>query len=516
MFLSVLNFGQAINISNIFIGIMGNQSSELAVAGRNSVASIPDSYIAISICPSSKIRVMNATADVKLMLIRLDTEIAAKCGYTRGPIIESCGILKMNVGDNLTFHPGVGKSKATLGKFFIIRLLEKMYNLGYELLVSSDLARQSDNSTMFFSKSKVPHENRRSARVCCIAPGGAPGNDHSFKSNRLVLLKHDELVKTAVLLALQEAWPNGVREQEEVTSCGEMLYEITLRGFWGSTNEDGINTRKAICNLVGRMEGLHWRLLAPINLKGTDDSYFFIYDPTFSASSTEFCMLTLAKNDRFRLINCNQLLGSMEKAISSAGFSIQKKHCYHGSNEIQVYGSPWESSGFEAISARRSISQIMRVFGESGYIPLCAINVSRSLTEKASILFRKIPHPVNCRYACLSLTSMDRLRLLDFPGGVMVQMRDILRKFYPPGIKNELWLSGSNLEIDFKGYPWATHIKTMKVGEAYLMRAVLGKMMAVAAQHGWNVSISADVSSKCNAQALQRLGVDSIYFMKIN
>ena len=226
---------------------MGNQASEL------SVAAIPDSYIAISICTLSKIRVMNVTPDVREMLVRLDQEITAKCGFTRGPLIEYYGTLKMHVGDIYTFEAGRGKKRATLGKFFALRLLEEMYNLGYNMHISSDLARQCDQATWFFSKSDIPNENKARSRVCCIAPGATHGATHG---NKLALLHHDEHIKQTVMLALKDAWPKGVSGTKDILSSGEMLHEISLNGYWGHTHEDGINTRKAICNLVGRMGGL--------------------------------------------------------------------------------------------------------------------------------------------------------------------------------------------------------------------------------------------------------------------
>jgi hypothetical protein len=263
------------------------------------------------------------------------------------------------------------------------------------------------------------------------------------------------------------------------------------------------------------MGGLNWRLLASSNLKGTADSYFFIYDPTFSAHPNDFCMLTLAKMDRFRLIYCNHLLEAMESAITAAGFSIQEKLDYYGCHEIKVHGNPWHSSDSEAIAARRSISRIMEVFGQNGYTPLYAIDVSRSLSDKASILFRKSPYPVNSRFACLSLTSMNRLRLLDFPIDVGVPMRNCLYQFYPFGVENEVNLPDSNLEINVQGWPWVCQYRS-KGGAQYHMRAVLGKMMAIAAQYGWYVSLSADVSSKASGgDNSYPLDVHSIYFVKI-
>ena len=493
---------------------MGPQPSTLAVPA------IPDSYIVISICAYSKIRVMNVTPDVQDMLVKLDQEMTAKWGTTRGPITEYYGTLKMKVGHQFTFAPGGGKDQATLAKFFVIRLLEEMYNLGYNLLISSDLAIQLDHSTMFFAKSELTGESRQPARICCIAPGGAGIGTYRFMCNRLILLRHDEHIKTALMLALGDTWPKGVRGSEDFESLGESVHEVTLNGYWAYVEGDGVNTRKAMCNLVGRMGGLNWRLLASTNLKGTEDCYFFIYDPTFSAHPNDFCMLTLGNRDRFRLINCDHLLDVLERTIVSAGLTILDKQDYYGCPEIKVWGNPWRSHGNEAISARRSISRIMEVFGQYGYMPLYAIDFSRSRTDKASILFRKISSSVNCRWACLSLTEANRLQLLDFPVAVGAPMRDILHQFYRFGVLKEVNLPDSNLQIDVRGFPWVPFTRA-KGGDEYHMRAVLGKMLAVAAQHGWYVSVSADVSARLRSgQGGGRGGTpmdaDSIYFVKMN
>ena len=458
---------------------------------------------------------MNATPDIRRMLTRLDQEITAKCGISRGPLIEYYGTLKMKVGDKYTFQASMGKERATIGKFFAIRLFEEMYNLGYNLLISSDLARRADNATWYFARSEVPDENRAPARICCIAPGGGMRRQDGMQ--KLVLLHHDEQVKQAVMLALGDAWPNGVSSTKDVQACGEQLHEINLNGIWGSIHDDGMNTRRTLCNLVGRMSGLNWRLLASTNLEGTADSYFFIHDPTFSAHPNDFCMLTLAKTDRFRLINCNHLLEPLESAIASAGLSIQDKLDYYGCNEIKVHGSPWHSCDNEAIAARRSISRVLEMFGQHGYTPLYAIDTSPSLTDKASIIFSKNPYPMNCKYACLSLTSVDRIRMLDFPIDVGVAMRDALYKFYPMGVRNEVQLPDSNLEINVKGEPWFAFDRMTKGRDQYHMRATLGKMMAIAANFGWFVSISADVSAQVIASGNSKrpLDVHSIYFVKV-
>ena len=79
-----------------------------------SVTAIPESYIAISICYNSKIRVMNVTPEVRKMLVILDQEIEAKHESTRGRLEDYYGTVKMYVGDKNTFAPQRGKKRATI------------------------------------------------------------------------------------------------------------------------------------------------------------------------------------------------------------------------------------------------------------------------------------------------------------------------------------------------------------------------------------------------------------------
>ena len=95
-------------------------------------------------------------------------------------------------------------------------------------------------------------------------------------------------------------------------------------------------------------------------------------------------------------------------------------------------------------------------------------------------------------------------------------MRDCIYQFYPFGVENEVNLPDSNLEINVRGNPWIATAFS-KGSDFYHMRAVLGKMMAVAAQHGWNVSISTNVSAEVGGRQNHRYLVDvhSIYFVNV-
>jgi len=278
---------------------------------------------------------------------------------------------------------------------------------------------------------------------------------------------------------------------------------------------DGLNTRRLICNMAGRMGGLNWRLLASTNLKGTSDSFFFIHDSSFTAHPNDFCILTLSKRDRFRLINCNQLAEPLKQAVSASGQVIQEELDYYGCYELKIAGNPWWCEGEEAIRARRSMSRIFEMMGQHSWTPYTAIDVSRRLTDKTSVLFRKAPFPVNSKYACISLTHMNRIRLLDFPLDVGVPLRNAIYECYPFGVLNEVNLPDTNLEINLQQHPWLAG-GISKGYAPYHARAMLGRMMRVAEQYGWFLSVSADVSAKyvSNDNNSYSIDVHTLYFVK--
>ena len=152
-----------------------------------------------------------------------------------------------------------------------------------------------------------------------------------------------------------------------------------------------------------------------------------------------------------------------------------------------------------------------------GYVPNYAIDVSKSITDKASILFKKEPYPMNCNFACVALSSLNRIRLLDFPLDVGVLMRECIYECYPFGVQNEDKLPEGNLEINLKEYPWQNQLPS-KGGAPYHAKAMLGKMMRIAEQYGWYCVLSADVSCKQEGRKNHKHPADvhTLYFMKVN
>ena len=121
------------------------------------------------------------------------TFIAEKVSYKHGPL--ECEL------PGFPFIDAMFKDSATMGKIFTCRLLSKMYQSGYDLVVSSQVdVDQSSSSTLFFKK--VVIDTRESTKVLCVALGG-------FLDNKVILLNHTEEVAQVVERAIKINWEQG-------------------------------------------------------------------------------------------------------------------------------------------------------------------------------------------------------------------------------------------------------------------------------------------------------------------
>jgi len=65
---------------------------------------------------------------------------------------KEMGYHKLTFSKSWVFHPRNRGDQGLSGKLFMLRLLEEMYKMGYDPIVSSDLVSRVDNSTVFFRK----------------------------------------------------------------------------------------------------------------------------------------------------------------------------------------------------------------------------------------------------------------------------------------------------------------------------------------------------------------------------
>ena len=157
---------------------------------------------------------------------------------------------------------------------------------------------------------------------------------------------------------------------------------------------------------------------------------------------------------------------------------------------LQLKGYPFASSGSESVSARQLVCRILESLREVGWETTATVDVSRKMTDKSVFLFRRC-ESANLRFACLALSDVDRMRLLNFPVDMAKHIRGLVEKAYMPGISEEYARDASCHEIDLCGVPW-----TQNSSYSLHARSMLLRLLREAHTHGWRLAASADVSAK--------------------
>ncbi len=186
-----------------------------------------------------------------------------------------------------------GKNDSTLGKLFVLQVLEGMYQLGYDFVVSSDLARMHDQvshanycnypinyfnyggyfqSTMFFKKvCSRRNIDEEDCKLTCIAPGGF---------DKLTLLRHDDNVEDCVAECILTCWPSGIKKMEKFASLNEDVCKIKIKGNpWMASDKEATDTKRLLDTIVMRMSRIGWRFYANVNIKSCADAMFFMKTP---------------------------------------------------------------------------------------------------------------------------------------------------------------------------------------------------------------------------------------------
>lgn len=133
----------------------------------------------------------------------------------------------------------------------------------------------------------------------------------------------------------------------------------------------------------------------------------------------------------------------------------------------------------------------METLRNRGYEVVSTFDISRKVTDKSVILFRKV-ESAKMRFACLGLSSADHLRIINFPPETARIIRDCVIQNYLPGIEAERERdAGSVLQLDLRGPPW-----TQNSSYNLHARSMLIMVLKEAANLGWRLVASADVSAK--------------------
>merc|ERR1712119_4000 len=339
------------------------------------------------------------------------------------------------------FVAGWRKEPATLGKLFCIRLLEELHKMGYDLQIGSDLTRaQFAAGTLFFRK--VTSE-RPTAKVVCVAPG---------KKDTIVLLNHNEKVKSMVENAIKDAWPSGIQRQEEQQVLGHTVHDIKMNGNPWYSWEANVDNNRIINMIVQNLSKINLRLVGGISIKGGTDSLFFIEDP---GSNAQFSSISLCQKNRLRLVDCKEESKYVRQAIANSGFRINDESEKEHHAKMRLNGRPWHCSGAEAVQARQLVARISEAMLQRGWALTDAIDISRRQDDKSMLLFRRCV-PTTASFSCICLTSTAHLRLVNFSRGDQEVLKTCIMENYLPGVYKDKG-EGNSVKFNLVGSPWSNH-----------------------------------------------------------
>jgi len=457
----------------------------------------------ISLRPFHKIELIHAPPVVAACVRRVANEVSSlhitRQDHLETPSKEKLGVLQFSMSAPL-FRTNNGKEPATLGKLFCLRLLEELHKMGYDLQIGADLTRARYAAGALFFR-KVTSE-RPTAKVVCIAPG---------KQDTIVLLNHDERVKSMVENAIKDAWPSGIQRQEELEVLGHKVHDIKMNGYPWRTSEANIDNNRIINMIVRNLSKINLKLVGGINIKGGTDSLFFIEDP---GSNAQFSSISLCQRNRLRLVDCKEESQCVRQAIANSGFRIEDESEKEHHAKMRLNGRPWHCSGLEAVKARQLVARISEAMLQRGWALTDAIDISRRQDDKSMLLFRRCI-PTTASFSCICLTSTDHLRLVNFSPGDQEVLKTCIMQNYLPGVTRVDTSGGEGNSVKFNliGSPWSNH------GGGLHARSLLVHLFASAINLGFQIVASADVSSKfatdSDGNPDYPLDVHSIYLVKM-
>jgi len=364
---------------------------------------------------------------------------------------------------------------------FACALLKDMSQAGYIKIMSGDFNWYIDLSAWFFYKS--PCNVASDIEFCAIDLWGW---------DKLKLFSCPPEINEAIKYVVSENW-KGIQRAEFEEEC----FTIKLRGFpWQSpSGEEGVQNRLLIMKVMQMMGSYGWTLYSATNIDNQTDTLFFCRKrnlyiaPEFTQS---IFAISLNRNDRLRLMNAD---GSVKEIIQGVvrqyWREIQHEEDHYGSHEFKLKGTPWWSSGENAMPSITLICQIFTALRRAGWKPIMNLDISRSQNDKGVFFFVRMP-PKDSYYCALSVKASKKLYGVHLPEQTVSHLQQVINVFFDFSDEPKTTYGGQAIRWNLQGSPWCSHGKSAARFNGQLMIAGLINAMV-----GFNYHLcsAADISS---------------------
>jgi len=226
----------------------------------------------ISLRPNRKIKLVYAPPRVAESVQKVVNEVDNLC--TRRHQVETATRNKLGVWKFTMAADILGRRElATMGQLFCIKIIEDLHKMGYDLDIDSlpqIPAYNEYNSTCNLWFKKVTGD-RPWVKVIYVA---------LEKLNKIILINHNDQVKSIVEEAVENAWPLGIKRHKEVKALGHELHEIKMNSsLWQTcggpgTGEPDIDVNRIVDKIIDNLGKIKIRSVGVIKINNGQTSIF--------------------------------------------------------------------------------------------------------------------------------------------------------------------------------------------------------------------------------------------------
>ncbi|KAF9170130.1 hypothetical protein BGX21_002209 [Mortierella sp. AD011] len=234
------------------------------------------------------------------------------------------------------------------------------------------------------SYSGYPVQFNQQVRVCCISLN---------ESDKIRLIGTPPELTLPIRQAIAGSW--GPIQREGIYSG---VPEFKLLGNpWYGQGVEAVNSRRLITAILRTMAQCGWNLIqaADVSKKERDkDSLFFETSVVPDVGQVDMFSMSFNRTDRIRLIDAPEFVTSIVKGAIlmqwRQGINMEQK--YHKSHEFKLNGNPFWADGFEAVTSRVMLSQILAALRAQGYKLYSSVDISSGNDghDVESWVFRRI------------------------------------------------------------------------------------------------------------------------------
>ncbi|XP_028410819.1 uncharacterized protein LOC114533489 [Dendronephthya gigantea] len=368
----------------------------------------------------------------------------------------------------------------------IATILNRLFSLGWRIVVSCDLGRFSGKSTIFLKRSPI--------NFTTVHPFVCVGFSSSDKLQILNLPSH---LIPPLKEVIYHHWTKGIQNE----SYENGVLEIKMSGNpWCTTMglSESAMANVLLQNIVTTLYSYQYVFTVNVNPKSVLDSLFFRYDPELPAGQPgQFCTISLSGADRLRVICAPESTVNMIRCVIQNVWShgtLQEEKDNHGSWEFKISGNPWFSYKEESVMARYLILKILEAMLNQGWHNIAVIDISLRPIDKSVLIFQQ-REPKHCSIMCLSLNDADKFRCINMPTELVESFKKILLSRWSKGIQEEKVKNlsfGGVRQFKLNGRPFNGGLNN----DAYHIRSFLCNIIEAFAARSWRVYMAGDVSGQ--------------------